>query len=147
MACLVGAAVLVRFAACVGTLSGAGPLLGLGTLALFGATRSVVPVAVEYAVGAVLIVAGVVIGIAVAGGSPRSLVAVRVTGWFIVADTVVYLTSIAVGMPMMVDLGQIEPLSPVALLTGPILVTNAALLIIAAKVVHDAAALRRRAER
>jgi hypothetical protein len=144
---LIGAAALVRFAAFVATLSVAGPLLGMGTGALVAATRSRVPAAVEYSASAVLIVAGVLVAIAAAGGSPRSLAAVRVTGWFIIADTVVYLTSVAVGIPVLACLGQVRLLSPVVLLTGPDLAANAALLVLAVKVVHAADVLRRGAGR
>jgi hypothetical protein len=89
---LIGIAAAVRSGVGVLSFFGVGPLFGLAAYQLRGALRNG-PIVVEWTLAGLLVVAGIAV---TQEKSARTCRRARIIGWFVVADTVVYIASITV---------------------------------------------------
>lgn len=132
---LIGTAAAVRFGVGVMSFFAVGPLSGLIPYHLWDAWGRG-PILIEWVLAALLVVAGVA---ATRGRTARTCRRARIVGWFVIADTVVYVASIAFELFAALVWGA----DPWWLPLGVVLMANLALVAIGVVVIRKATSTHR----
>jgi hypothetical protein len=132
---LIGTAAVVRFGVGVMSFFATGPLSGLAAYHL-GDAWGGGPMLVEWMLAGLLVVAGIA---AARGRSARTCRRARIVGWFVIADTVVYVASIAFELFRALVWGA----DPWWMPLGVVMMANAALVAMGVVVIRKATSTHR----
>lgn len=132
---LIGTVGVVRLGVGVMSFFAIGPLSGLAAYPLWDAWGNG-PILVEWILAGLLVVAGIA---ATRGRSARTCRRARIVGWFVIADTVVYVASIAAELFVALVWGA----DPWWMPLGVVMLANAALVAMSVMVIRKATSTRR----